>query len=74
MSGDQTIQRPDEATSKLASLEPNDNEPDIMRAAMRDAALKRKEILQQKRNQVLIRCPHYHVLNFFVMSPMRNRC
>ncbi|XP_044335606.1 uncharacterized protein [Triticum aestivum] len=44
-------ERPDKATSKLATLQSNDNQPDIIRAAMKDAARKRKEILQQKRNQ-----------------------
>ena len=50
MLSDQTIQRPGQATSKLAMVESNDSQPaDIIRATMNDAARKRKDILQQKR-------------------------
>ena len=42
----QGIQIPEQAASKLATLESNDSQSDIIRAARKAAARKRNEILQ----------------------------
>lgn len=50
----QGIQIPEQAASKLATLESNDSQSDIIRAARKEARRKRKEIVQlKKRNKRL---------------------
>lgn len=45
----QGIQIPEQAASKLATLESNDSQSDIIRAAAKEARRKRKEILKLKK-------------------------
>ena len=51
----QGIQIPEQAASELATLESNDSQSDIIRAAAKEARRKRKEILQLKKTSKRLR-------------------